>query len=389
MLIGGMGDDEFERFMCDLLPRIYSEFDRLEPSFNSIGKTTKGKCDAHVYHAVDDTYTPIICSTQQTNIKSKIIEDIYKLSATNFASKIRRVILCVNSPIKDEIEEYRNACQERGWNLEAISLERMTQFSLNHADLLAEYFREMLPESGQENLLLRRFDCGLKLKEAREDLGVSISKLIEYIDFSSERDWKNIENGHNDVSEKYITAFSDFSGISADWIKHGSGKKYSVEKIYDYQMEKIDSIASKGVLASYMLIDPKPMDILLLVQFSEYHWKVYEFAFTLDFWNWIGDERHIPTIFELLKGVKLKLNYPQGRIVSSQLIDELKSGAKHISTSFKSIGQNKYWFDDLFDIYHKYPIAQDYERQHGEWFVRLQSEFCKYIKDESADCKRS
>lgn len=90
MLVGAMGDDEFERFMSDLLPRIYPGFERLEPTFNFIGKTTKGKCDAHVYHSQDDTYTAIICTTRQTGLNAKILDDINKLSSTKFAAKICR-----------------------------------------------------------------------------------------------------------------------------------------------------------------------------------------------------------------------------------------------------------------------------------------------------------
>ena len=63
--IGAMGGDEFERFMCDLLPCFNPDFNTLEPSFNLLGKTVKGKCDAHAYHAADDTYTAIICTTKQ------------------------------------------------------------------------------------------------------------------------------------------------------------------------------------------------------------------------------------------------------------------------------------------------------------------------------------
>lgn len=383
MHIGGMGADKFERFMCDLLPRIYPGFDQLEPSFNLMGKATKGKCDAHAYHSDDDTYTPIICTTRQTDLVSKILDDINKLSATKFASKIRRVLLCANTPLKDEIEEYRKVCRSRGWELEPLSLESMTRHSLGHSDLLLEYFREVLPEATITKPELRRFDCGKNLKEAREDIGVSISMIIESLDFPSEREWRSIESGDLDITENFIISFSELSGISADWIKHGSNMKYMDDIIYDYQGEKIDSIISEGALSAYMLIEPKSMDIVLLVQFSERRWRVYRFGFSLDFWNWVGDEHHIPVIFRLLKSIDQKLNHPQGRVISGQLMDELKFGTKHPSELFKKMGQNKYWFEDLFDLYHKFIIAHDYDKQHGEWFARLQNKFREHIKDES------
>ena len=128
--IGTMGDDEFERFMSELLPRVFPGFDRLEPSFNFMGKTTKGKCDAHAYHANNDSYTAIICTTQQKDLRVKVLSDINKLKETKFISKIQRVMLCVNTPLRDEIADYRSACAALHWDLDVLSLERITDCSL-------------------------------------------------------------------------------------------------------------------------------------------------------------------------------------------------------------------------------------------------------------------
>lgn len=389
MKVGGMGDDEFERFMSDLLPRIYPGFNSLEPSFNIMGKTTKGKCDAHVYHSQDDTYTAIICTTRQSDIHKKVLGDIAKLSSTKFSSKIRRVLLCVNTPIKDEVEDYRAECRRYGWKLDPLSLDRITRHALEEAGLLLNYFGESSPSEPASPLLLRRFDSGKRVKEVREDISLQISRLIEQIDFPSEREWKTIESGEVEISELYINALSALTGVSGAWLKHGAGAKYPSEVIYDYQVTKVEAIAAEAPLASYIAIEPLSMYAVLIIQFSEFRWRVFPFGFSLDFWDWIDDQHHIPTIFELLKSTDRLLKHPYGRIISPSLMKELRAEEKHPSIPFKKAGQNSYWFDDLFDLYHRYPIAKDKYRHHGEWFVKLQKEFRDYQNDPSAQEMRN
>lgn len=378
ILIGAMGDDEFERFMSDLLPRIFPGFDKLEPSFNFIGKTTKGKCDAHVYHAHDDTYTPIICTTRQSGLPQKILDDISKLSTTKFSKKIQRVLLCVNSSLKDEVEDYRAACRERGWEMEALSLEALTKHTISQYDLLHIYFNETYQKaSGSTQGGLRRFDCGERIEEARKDINKSISELIELIDFPSEREWHSIEKKEHEISEKHITKLSILTGVSSSWIKHGTYVKYPADIVYDNHIEKIDAIPCDKI-SSYMMIEPESMSISLIVQKSEYNWGVYLFGFTLDFWRWIGDEHHIPLIYHLLEHINNKLRTPYGRVITKELLQEIRSGQTHPSYIIKKSGNMHYWFDDLFDLHHKYPIAKEQYKHHGEWFVRLQQSFLRH-----------
>jgi hypothetical protein len=381
MLVGAMGDDEFERFMSELLPKIYPGFDSLEPSFNFMGKTTKGKCDAHVYHTNDDTYTAIVCTTKQSDVHTKVLDDINKLSSTKFSSKIRRVLLCVNTPIKDEIEDYRTACTSHGWDLDPLSLERITRHTLVDTDLLRNYFSEISAnEPVSSSPQLRRFDCGCRMKEVREDVSLSVSRVIEEIDFPSEREWNAIEAGELEVAERYIDRISALTGISSAWLKHGATPKYPRESIYYNQIAKITTIASECPSAAFVAIEPSSMAVILIVQFSAFRWRVFSFGFSMDFWNWIDDQDRIPTIFNWLTAVDRTLKHPYGRVISKELLTEFYTGLKHPLQLFKSTGQNSYWFDDLFDLHHRYPIAKDKYKHHRDWFVRLQDEFRAYVK---------
>jgi len=131
------------------------------------------------------------------------------------------------------------------------------------------------------------------------------------------------------------------------------------------------------------------MELVLLVQFAEFRWRVFLFGFSMDFWDWMGDEHHIPIIFNLLRGMNGLLKYPYGRVVSKSVIEELRRGTQHPSVLIKKAGQNSYWFDDLQDLFHRYPIARDKYQHHGEWFVRLQEAFRRHIKKEDLELRGS
>lgn len=387
VLIGAMGDDEFERFVSELLPRVDSEFKNLEPTFNFIGKATKGKCDGYVYHSEDDRYTAIICTTQQSAIRSKIIDDINKLTATRFSAKIKNVLLCINTPIKDEVEEFRDICSEKGWGFNPFSLEKITNIILNESDLLRKYFQEVQEESTSTigGSSLRRFDCGPRLKEAREDVSLSISRIIENIDFPSEKEWKSVEDGVLEVTEKYIDKISILTGVSVNWLKHNEDGKYLIERIYVDQYYRIGDLQMGLPSISYILIEPKNMNVILVSRISEFHWKVFSMGSSMNFWDWIGDEHYIPVTYKMLVLINKKMKSPYSKVVSKEIMNEFYSEKTHPAKILEKAGGNSYWFDDLFDLYHRYPIAKDQYRFHGDWFVKLQAEFRNYISKEMND----
>jgi len=368
-----MGGDEFERFILELLPRIDPSLGAIEPTFNMLGKTTRGKCDAHVYHPATDEYTVVLCTSQQTDCRSKILADIEKVTEAKFASKIRDVLLCVNVPFRDEVEEYRDACKSHGWKLRTFSLEQLTKEALGHGDLIRSYLGNVVPFSDSSSSQ-RRFDCGARLKIAREDIGLQPSQLIELMNFVSEREWSAIESSQMEAPEDALLRLSDLTGVSCDWLKHGLGSRYPVEYICDYESEKPSEISELNPLCSYMTIEPQSMQCVLIAKFSEYRWYTYAFRFDIKFWAWIDDHHHIPQIYSLLSGFNKEL-HPYGRMAAESDFDELLRGDIHPSGALDRFGRNSYWFEDLFDLDHLSHCAKGGYSHYGEWFVKLQAAF--------------
>lgn len=368
--IGGMEQNQFERFVADLLPRIFSDYENLEPTYNSLGKTTKGKSDAYVYHAQTDSYTAIICTTQQTNLRTKIIDDINKLTSAKFASKIARVLLCVNTPIGDEIEEYMEASRQHNWKLNPLSLERLTTYVMSRDDLLYRYFHESKSiNPAMASHIDKRFDCGAQMKIAREDIAYSTSAWIELIDFPSEKEWKAIESGEMEVEERYIQKVTDMTGISTVWLKHCQSDKYLYSIIYDSEIEEMKTKFADKYLDAYIAIEPKNMQIVLIIQISEFKYDILLLGYDFAFWSWFDDHHKIPRVCELLKKIKQKFS-PTGLIMTeTQMRDLTISCDLHPSSILKEAESSRYWLDDLFDNWMDH-IHNGYD----EWFKKLYQE---------------
>jgi len=373
--IGAMGEGEFERFICVLLPRVSEKYQDIQPSYNFLGKTTKGKCDAHIHHKEDDTYTAVVCTTQQSGVKSKVLDDLKKLRNAEFAEKIRGVVLCVNSSVQDEVESYREFCRSEEWIFDLFSLESISTHAIRNHYLLPHHIRMGLTEVGVSEVHSRKFLAGPRVLQIRNELGLTASELIEVIDFPSEASWSQCEHDEADVEELYLIRASNAFGVALDWLKHGKKDKYPRVRIYDYESEIVAKLGSEPHVASYALIDPKRMEMVFAVKQSEYRWQVLDFAFSMDFWDWFDDHHHIPRIYDLLCLINKTFRHSYGRIVASDAMAKLKSSDVFPGEVVDGVTGNSYWFEDLFDLDHKYPIGKDGYRHYGKWFEKLQASF--------------
>ena len=315
----------------------------------------------------------MICTTPQATGKRKLIDDIKKLSETDCSSKISEVVICSNFPLKDEREKYHETCREKGWDITIYSLNKLTKATLTSTKTLRKYAPGLEEEKEQPAMRSIFFCAGARLKEVREDINLSTSRIIEIADFHSEAQWRDLEHSSGEFSEDVLLRISSDAGVSMSWLKHGEGQKYPIISIQDSDTHAIDAIKAEGALGSYMVIEPDTMRIALMVKITDRRWIVGSFLFSLDFWNWVGDQHHIPTIYQLLDKINKELS-PSSRIVNNATISKILDGKVHPGEIFRELKNNSYWFDDMFDVHQKYPISKTYSK-YGQWFIKLQNHF--------------
>ncbi len=69
------------------------------------------------------------------------------------------------------------------------------------------------------------FDCGSRVKEIRKDLKLSVGEFIELINYSSEKNWLEIEKGKKELGISFLEKIHQITGASLDWLKYGKPKQ--------------------------------------------------------------------------------------------------------------------------------------------------------------------
>ncbi|MDN6860790.1 hypothetical protein QO207_29720 [Pseudomonas sp. CAN2814] len=401
MKIGSMHGGVLEQLVRRLLPRASKDYKEIRATYNFMGRETLGPVDLFAYKIETDSYSAIICSGQMSGVESKIISDISKLNSEKckIRDKIDEVVICISAPIKTEEETYRKACSDNGWKATIYPLCSLAHLALENQDIAGDICAaeiagvvKMLEASDRKerevykemNIKASRFyNCGSRVASIRKGLDMSPSRFIDLIEYDSEQRLKYLEDETVEAKSSEIERIHAATGVSERWLKHGEGCMYEIETLSTYHWQTIAWLRSSNPSSLYLLISSKTQSLVLLAHLRSMHWKIYALGFSIDFWNWWGDEHYIPEIYsmfsELAHDYKSRIS---GRIIDENLMASIMSGSTHPAGFLKktnSFGSN--WFDDLLDIRHKYPISEKYEAWYGVWFARAQEYFRRYVAE--------
>lgn len=387
MRLGAISEDDFEQLCCELLPREFPKYGGIEPGYNAHGKTTKGTPDAHV-RLPDGLYVAFQFTTQQKGVREKVIGDIRKLNSQqcHFRDKISEVCICINTSLGSEEELYHQEAAKHGWIVNILSLEAVSRRVSKHSDLCSHYLRTKVSTQAPPEIVKERlFDCGNRMKEAREDVELTIAEFIEHIEYPSEAAFRAIEEQRSECPDSVIQQTSLFTGISEEWLKSGKGRKY--QPLSDLTLHNpaadlqfLQDLSPRGI---YFCIELKRYLITIIAQLTEYRWVVIEVGASMDFWRWIDGRPYIPRIYKLIDALYKTFTEEtigKSRILPTAVYDQVTSGKIHPRCVIKNnVKVGMHWADDIRDIHHHYThIAKYYKRDYGEWFIKAQEEFRKY-----------
>lgn len=372
----------FEAACCQLLKQSTPEFEHVVSNLNELGRTKKGIPDAHVMEP-SGTYIAIQMTTQKSGVKEKILRDIADLDSDkcHFREKISKVVICVTSNIASEVEIFNQSCIERGWKFQILPLDRLVSMASQQPDFCLSYLHVGVPKPNPEVEFERFYCCGDRLKVLREEREISPSQFIDLVDHYSEKSLLRIESGEDEASLTLIKNVSNVTGAGVDWIRHGIDTKYASIKLPYYDSEEsVQIVRSEKPKDLFMCIDVDELDLILVARCDEYRWQVYNFDYQLDFWRWYGDTHFIPQIFRQLKEL-WKMSRKDGIWIRGLFYNSKNMRFLHDENHFtgnvldKAEHGGMYWFEDLFDINHSYPISSNYESSYGTWFTKVQASF--------------
>ncbi|MFQ2003051.1 hypothetical protein ACK342_16815 [Aeromonas veronii] len=378
-----LSPQEFEDVCCELL-RIHSnEYETIKSNRDALGKTRKGTPDAYVREC-DGRYIAIQFTTQQSEIKKKVLYDINQLTTEkcHFKDKIHKVTICITTNPGSEVELFYKKCEEFGWQCILFTLDDLTRIAEAHPKFCSTHLNTFIPSKNNTKINEQFYLCGKRIKLLREERGISASRFIELIEHYSERNLLKIEEEEDECSSSLIERISEVTGAKSEWIKHGEKGKYHTESLPYYAPDKcIDILQKEQPKELYFCLNTDDFNLYLLVKTSDYRWSKYYFNYSLDFWNWIGDQHHIPEIYNQLKRIYEVFDksgcWVKGRLFTKgefQCIKDSDNGfLGKVVPSLPSKGEN--WIDDIIYINHRPSISDRYESMYGKWFIDLQGYF--------------
>lgn len=389
--IGAMKHDKFETFCTHLFRKLYESEGTLHSGINWKGQGTKGTPDAFI-RKKNDRYIVFEFSTTQnkSSQRKKVLNNINLLNSDKcwFADSIDEVVICINTGVHSEIDEYRRLVQSLGWRFDFYSLDILAKRVVENHYLFPDLLRNtgFVPSNSIDNIL---YDCGDRIRELREERELTRSEMLELVPLiGSEKFLEGIESKINECSSDAINLIHEITGANKDWIKHGKSTKYPKDWLYNYGYNEYLETFSRSQVSirdSYFVVEPENMRMLIVLKFTDLKWKVFEFSANFKFWHWIDDHNKISSYFDALKFCYLSLqefSHPKGLIIDtigySKLSDPMRFPGHQILKESNARQSGYYWIDDLFDAIADFPNIPKYAQNYGEWFEKLTQFFAEY-----------
>lgn len=396
--IGLLEGAELEKFVRRLLPTVSNDYEHLTDTLNQLGRVTQGPADLYAYKP-NGRYTAVLCSGQIKGLQAKVLNDIEKLRREDCAIRdtIDQVVICLSAPGSTDEVVYREACERHGWTATIYFLDRLAELASKSAELtdsfcakeLSEVRKKIAMETPPPTVTIpnpvknRFYDCGKRVGIVRASLAMPPSRFIELIDYVSEKRLAYLESETIDVSDSEIANICEATGVSVEWLMHGTGSMFPIETISTYhwaQMKKLKDADPKSV---HMLVNAETQQLLLLAHLHAQNWKIYSIAFDLNFAGWWGDHHQIPEIYEMLK--QLANDYSgriYGRVIGTEEFSDLHTGETHPALFMSATrAAGVHWFEQIFDHGRKDSMSDNYEGWYGKWFTSAQDYFNRYVSE--------
>lgn len=224
---------------------------------------------------------------------------------------------------------------------------------------------------------------GERLKTVREGLDLPRSVLKDLIGINSEMFLSAIEERRGEIPEEALEELATFSGASVEWLKHGRGQPYPVQRFSVTNSDgviKVRTFIEDELLVDrlYVLLETTHFGILIACKTYEYGWKVIDPGIHLDLWQWWDDRTLVGPVYDLLYGLRQMAGYVPAIVDEGQL-KRFREGDEYPGKLIEELRpfdeSSIYWLEDLVDIRHHSQVAGGYDTNYGEWFGKLQETF--------------
>jgi transcriptional regulator with XRE-family HTH domain len=204
----------------------------------------------------------------------------------------------------------------------------------------------------------------------------SVGKLAEIMGLEKVSDLSKYFNGQEEPTFGFMEKFCDYFGVNVNWLKFGDGKPYrSTEYIVLFALnyyERICELQPKFIY--FVKSKSKECETAIVLEIEEYKYIYFPKYYHISSYVGSTGREQIFSFYQLLKKLEHNGFYDKcsGCIVEHKLFVDLITGSVFPGVVCNRYGFNEPWWDDFTDVYHEYPIANEYERRHGKEFISAQ-----------------
>ncbi|RDE22886.1 hypothetical protein DV711_10020 [Motiliproteus coralliicola] len=236
----------------------------------------------------------------------------------------------------------------------------------------------------------KRFRTTLELmNEGRNYSQFTIPQLAQLMKLHKISELENVFTGRTEPSFSFIEDFCKTFGVCKEWLIEGKGSPYSSDMPsksdpMDY-LSLIEEVNPESIYFVKENTDTAPAFILLKV--SKWKYLILSRTWHISDVVGAGGQRQLYSFYNLIKELRDKKSLHTscwGLTLSKDEFNSLLCGetfpGKYTDAGFSEDP----WWDDLTDIDHKYPIAENYEQWHGKSFIKAQEIIKWYMSERKA-----
>lgn len=203
----------------------------------------------------------------------------------------------------------------------------------------------------------------------------TIAKLSQLVKLHKISELENIFLGVEDPSFDFMQRFCGTFGVNYEWLAEGKGEPYYNDGPRGYDpLDNIEYIKSSNPVEIYFIFCKSDIgEAFITLKFSDWKYKILYKIWHISSHVAGEGQRQILSMYKFIKKLRAEGFYNRcwGRILDQSSFDKLYSGSSFPGSIIGKYA-NSPWWDDFTDIYHKYPIAENYAMRYGKGFIDAQ-----------------
>ncbi len=204
----------------------------------------------------------------------------------------------------------------------------------------------------------------------------TIPKLAQIMGLEKVSDLEKVFLGIEEPSFKFISDFCRTFGVDSEWIIEGKSAPFNNKGPYYYDPIEFffDIPKLKPERVFFIRAKTKTAQTFILLRLSDWKFLILPKIWHISDHVGAGGQGQILSFYMLINKLRDEgyYNICGGRTLSEKHFNSLYSGDEYPGKYIEQVMCEDHWWDDLTDIYHEYPIAQNYEHCHGKSLIQAQ-----------------